>query len=86
MVPLGMVKYDVKKTMLWMFVSRFIMISLFALAGVFALDFLLLEGGGESEYGWLVGVVLLYLIWVLIFVMVKIKPEINETSENNLED
>ena len=86
MVPLGMVKYDVKKTMLWMFVSRFIMMFIFALAGVLALDFLLLEGSGESEYGWIVGVVLLYLIWVLIFVMVKIKPEVKETSEKKLEE
>ena len=86
MVPLGMVKYDVKKTMLWMFVSRFIMMFIFALAGVLALDFLLLEGGGESEYGWIVGVVLLYLIWALIFVMVKIKPEIKETSNHEAEE
>lgn len=86
MVPLGMVKYDVKKTMLWMFVSRFIMMFIFALAGVLALDYLLLEGSGESEYGWIIGVVLLYLLWALIFVMVKIKPEVKETSENNLED
>ena len=62
------------------------MISFFALAGVFALDFLLLEGGGESEYGWLVGVVLLYLIWVLIFVMVKIKPELDDNSEKELDE
>ena len=81
-----MVKYNVKKTMLWMFVSRFIMISFFALAGVFALDFLLLEGGGDSEYGWIVGVVLLYLIWALIFVMVKIKPEVKESSEKKSEE
>lgn len=86
MVPLGMVKYDVKKTMLWMFVSRFIMMFLFALAGVLALDFLLLEGSGDSEYGWIVGVVLLYLIWALIFVMVKIKPEVKETSNHEEEE
>jgi len=86
MVPLGMVKYDVKKTMLWMFVSRFIMMFIFALAGVLALDYLLLEGGGESEYGWLVGVVLLYLIWALIFVMVKIKPELDDNSEKELDE
>ncbi len=86
MVPLGMVKYNVKKTMLWMFVSRFIMMFIFALAGVLALDFLLLEGGGDSEYGWIVGVVLLYLIWALIFVMVKIKPELDDNSEKELDE
>ena len=85
MVPLGMVKYNVKKTMLWMFCSRFIMMFIFALAGIFALDFLLVEGGADSEYGWIVGVVLLYLIWALIFTMVKIKPEEQETSEKNLD-
>lgn len=86
MVPLGMVKYDVKKTMLWMFISRFIMMFIFALAGVLALDFLLLEGSGDSEYGWIVGVVLLYLIWALIFVMVKIKPEVKETTIHEEEE
>ena len=72
--------------MLWMFVSRFIMMFIFALAGVLALDFLLLEGGGDSEYGWIVGVVLLYLIWALIFVMVKIKPELEDNSEKELDE
>ena len=86
MVPLGMVKYNVKKTMLWMFISRFIMMFIFALAGILAFEFFLLEGSSESEYGWIVGVVLLYLIWALIFVMFKIKPEVEEITEMIFEE
>ena len=86
MVPLGIVKYDLKKTMMWMFIGRFFMMLLFALAGILALDALLVEGSSDDGTGWILGVVLLYLLWVMIVLMVKIKPEGTENSNTKLEE
>ena len=81
MVPLGMVKYDLKKTMLYMIIGRFFMMLIFALAGVLALDLMYLEGSSEEGTGWILGIILLYLLWVIIVLMVKIVPEESENSE-----
>ncbi|TFG07430.1 MAG: hypothetical protein EU539_04980 [Promethearchaeota archaeon] len=75
MVPLGMVKYDIKKTMLWMYVGRFIMMFLFALAGVFAFELIFDEGGENGDFGWIFGIIVLYIMWIIIVVMVKFKPK-----------
>ena len=75
MVPLGMAEYDIKKTILWMFVGRFIMILIFALAGVFTIELAYAEGSGQDSYEWVLGIVLLYLMWVLIAVMAKFMPK-----------
>ncbi len=83
MVPLGMVKYNLKKTMVWMFIGRFFMMLIFALAGVFAFDLAFGEGSGDNGTGWILGVVLLYVLWVLIVAMVKISPENNSTNGND---
>ncbi|MFX1256545.1 MAG: VTT domain-containing protein [Promethearchaeota archaeon] len=80
MVPLGMVKYNIKKTMVYMFVGRFFMLFAFALAGVFALNMLIIEGGDDNGTGWIIGVVILYIIWALIVLMVKIKPKEKEPT------
>ncbi|MGQ4874681.1 MAG: hypothetical protein ACP6IY_11485 [Promethearchaeia archaeon] len=78
MVPLGIVDYSMKKTILWMYVGRFGMFFLFGLAGIYALEGIITLLSGESgEYGWISGVVLLYLIWLIIFLMVKYKPKDN---------
>ncbi|MFX1394962.1 MAG: hypothetical protein ACFFAH_15520 [Promethearchaeota archaeon] len=73
MVPLGIAKYDIKKTFIWMFISRFVMMLFFALAGIYAIEWIFSEGAGDDPYGWVLGVVFLYVLWVLIVIMVKYK-------------
>ena len=51
MVPLGMVRYDIKKTTLWMFLSRIVMMSFFALGGILAIEWFFSEGGGDNPFG-----------------------------------
>jgi membrane protein YqaA with SNARE-associated domain len=76
MVPLGVANYDMKKTLLWMYVGRFFMMFIYALGGVFALDWLIELT--SSEGGWVFGVVTLFLMWGIIFFMLKFKPKIKE--------
>ena len=85
MVPLGMVKYDTKKTVFYMFIGRFIMLFVFALAGVFTIELLYAEGSGEGGTEWILGVVILYLMWLLIAVMVKIAPKVEKPAEQQVE-
>jgi len=85
MVPLGMVKYDIKKTVFYMFIGRFIMLFVFALAGVFAIELIYAEGSGEGGTEWILGVVILYLMWLLIAVMVKISPKVEKPAEQQVE-
>ncbi len=85
MVPLGMVKYDIKKTVFYMFIGRFFMLLIFALAGVFTIELVYAEGSGENGTEWLIGVILLYLMWVLIAVMVKLVPKLEKPAEQEIE-
>jgi membrane protein YqaA with SNARE-associated domain len=83
LVPLGMIKYSVKKTMVWMLIGKFFMMLLSALAGIYGLQWVLtLMGANDGENGWITGVVLLFLVWIMIVLMVKFKPK--ESSENKL--
>ena len=82
MVPLGMVKYDIKKTFLWMFLSRFVMMFFFALAGIFAVEWFFSEGGGDDPFGWVFGVVMLYVLWAIIAIMAKYKPKEKQEEKN----
>lgn len=84
MVPLGIVKYDLKKTMLYMFIGRFFMMLAFAFAGILAIDALLVEGSSDDGTGWILGVVLLFLLWVMIVLMVKVKPEEENNSKTEI--
>jgi len=84
MVPLGMAKYDIKKTILWMFVGRFIMMLIFALAGIFTIELAYAEGSGQDSYEWVLGIVLLYLMWLLIAVMAKLMPKKPNASEKEI--
>ncbi len=68
MVPLGVVKYDIKKTFLWMLIGKIIMMFIFALIGILALDITF------SEEDWLIGVIFLYVMWGMLFVMIKVSP------------
>ncbi|MFX1397621.1 MAG: VTT domain-containing protein [Promethearchaeota archaeon] len=72
MVPLGMVKYDVRKTFFWMFVGKLIMMLIMVMFGAFAWDLDLFSG--EGEIGWIMGVGSLYVMWIIILFMVKYKP------------
>ncbi|TFG30597.1 MAG: hypothetical protein EU532_00480 [Promethearchaeota archaeon] len=85
MVPLGMVEYDIKKTVFYMFIGRFIMMMIFALAGIFTIELVYAEGGGQGNYEWVLGILLLYLMWVLIAVMAKIMPKKFEPNEKSVE-
>jgi membrane protein YqaA with SNARE-associated domain len=91
MVPLGMVKYDIKKTVFYMFIGRFIMLFAFALGGVFAIELAYAEGGGEV-FGivfpeWVLGIVFLYLTWLLIAAMAKLasKTEMPVKQEKEID-
>ena len=87
MVPLGMVRYDIKKTFLWMFLSRFVMMFFFALGGIFAVEWFFSEGGGDDPFGWVFGVVMLYVLWAIIAIMAKYKPKPKEKQEEkNIEE
>ena len=79
MIPLGMVKYDVKKTFFWMFIGKIIQMLFCALLGVFALEVALDAFSSESSStAWISGVLLLYLMWAMVFLMIKISPEKKE--------
>ena len=73
MVPLGLAEYDIKKTFIWMFFSRILMISFYAIIGIFAITWLI--GAGDDPFGWVLGVVFLYVLWIIIAVMMKYKPK-----------
>ena len=86
MVPLGMVKYDIKKTFIWMFLSRIVMMSFFALGGILAIEWFFSEGGGDEPFGWVFGVVMLYVLWVIIAIMAKYKPKPKELQKEENEE
>ena len=69
MVPLGIVKYDVKKTFFWMFIGKIMMMCIMVGLGIFGLEYLL---SGDNP---LLGIVVLYIIWLMIAFMVKYKPK-----------
>ena len=82
MVPLGIVKYDIKKTFIWMLIGKIIQMLIFALMGVFALEAALNAFSSESsDTAWISGVLLLYLMWGIVFLMIKISP--GEKEENS---
>ena len=72
LMPLGLVKYSVKKTMMWSAIGKFFMMSVVSIAGIVGFTLLLdLLGGGEGG-SWISGMVLLYFSWLLILIMTKI--------------
>ena len=73
MVPLGLAEYDIKKTFIWMFLSRILMMSFYAIIGIFAIKWFI--GTGDDPFGWVFGVVFLYILWLIIALMVKYKPK-----------
>ncbi len=75
LVPLGFIKYSAKKSIFYMFIGKIIMMGLMAIAGIYGIDWLLDLAGKSS---WVLGVIYLYIIWLMIFLMVKINPEKEE--------
>ena len=74
MVPLGMVKYDVKKTFIWMLLGKIIMMLIMALLGIFAQQFLGLFSG-EGITGLIIGIASLYIMYFMIVFFFKFKPK-----------
>jgi len=72
LVPLGFIKYSAKKSIFYMFIGKIIMMGLMAIAGIYGIEWLL-DLAGESS--WVLGVIFLYIMWLMIFLMVKINPE-----------
>ena len=75
LVPLGFIKYSAKKSIFYMFIGKIIMMGVMAIAGIYGIDWLL-DLAGESS--WVLGVIYLYIMWLMIFLMVKINPEKKE--------
>ena len=73
MVPLGIAEYNIKKTFLWMLFSRILMMSFYAIIGIFAIEWL--TGMGDDPFGWILGIIFLYILWLIIAIMVKYKPK-----------
>ncbi|MFX0083030.1 MAG: VTT domain-containing protein [Candidatus Hodarchaeota archaeon] len=64
-VPLGLIKYDIKKTIFWVFFGKLCLMLIFAY-NLLAICTLI---GGES---WIISIVSLYLIVVLVYLMLKV--------------
>ena len=58
----------------WMLLGKIIMMFMWALAGIYAFDFLLNSfETSNSTYAWISGVGLLLVIWFMLFIMMKKK-------------
>lgn len=70
LMPLGVVKYSVKKTMLWSGTGKFVMMLISAIAGIIGFSWLLdlLGSGGGS---WITGMVILYISFLIVVLMTK---------------
>ncbi|MBY8992804.1 MAG: VTT domain-containing protein [Candidatus Lokiarchaeota archaeon] len=72
MVPLGMVKYDVKKTFLWMLIGKILMMLVMVFLGQLLINLGFFD---EGPVGWIIGIGSLYLMWIIIVFMIKYKPK-----------
>jgi membrane protein YqaA with SNARE-associated domain len=69
LMPLGVVKYDIKKTMLWSAVGKLLMMLVVSIVGIVSLSTIESLFGGEN---WIVGMAVLWASYFLIILMVKI--------------
>ncbi|MHA1341943.1 MAG: hypothetical protein ACTSRZ_18900 [Promethearchaeota archaeon] len=75
-IPLGIIKYPASKTALWNGIGKLFMMFACAVAGIFVFDwFFSLLGGAGSEHGWISGMVILYLSWLLMALMLRSKEK-----------
>lgn len=71
-MPLGLVNYPLKKLLIWNTIGKFLMLGVVAVFGILSFDFLFgLVGGGESENGWITGMVTLYISWGIMMLLIK---------------
>jgi membrane protein YqaA with SNARE-associated domain len=73
LVPLGMVKYSFKKTLFYMYCGKVGMMVIVAIAGIIGFQFLLDLLGSEGS--WITGMLLMYLVWLIMTLMIKINPK-----------
>jgi membrane protein YqaA with SNARE-associated domain len=70
-IPLGVINYSLKKTMFWNAVGKFLMMLFVALLGIFTFELMFTLFGGGGEFGWVTGMIVLYLSWALMAIMTK---------------
>jgi membrane protein YqaA with SNARE-associated domain len=73
LVPLGIVKYSPKKALIAMYLGKFLMMWAYAWAGILTIDPLLALLGGEGS--WVSGILLLFGVWLIMAIMLKVKPK-----------
>lgn len=73
LVPLGFVKYSPRKALFSMYLGKFGMMVLIAVAGIYTISPIMALLGGEGS--WVTGVLLLWFMYLIIFIMAKIKPK-----------
>jgi len=80
-IPLGLIKYDAKKTILWVFLGKFCLMLIFA----YNLLKICTLIGGES---WIISIASLYIIVVLVYLMLKINliDLIKKVSKKEIEN
>ena len=64
-IPLGLIKYDVKKTIFWIWLGKFSLMLVFA----YSLLNLCILIGGEN---WLISIISLYIIVILVYLMLRV--------------
>jgi len=69
---LGLVNYDFKKTVFFMFLGKIGQMLMFAIAGILVIQPILDSVAGGS---WVSGMILLYVVWALITFMIKKAPK-----------
>jgi len=73
-VPLGVVKYPLYKIVIWNGLGKLFMMLACSIAGIFVFDwFFNIMGGSSGQYGWVSGMVVLYISWLIMFIMLKFK-------------
>lgn len=74
-MPLGVINYSLKKTMLWNAIGKLLMMIFTVFMGIWLFDVLLaipgLGGGGDDTFGWVTGMIVLYFSWFLMFIMTR---------------
>ncbi|MHA1725397.1 MAG: hypothetical protein ACTSYC_12620 [Promethearchaeota archaeon] len=81
LTTLGFLKYNKKKVLLYCFIGKIIMMVFFALLGIVSLSFLSLFSKESGPNGWISGILMLYILWILIVIMVKFKPKVKDEKE-----
>lgn len=90
LVPLGVVKYPMKKTLFWMYIGKIGMFTIVVIAGILSIDPILnlLGEGGDSggNSGAITGVALLFLMWIIIALMAKWDAIFKKNQDKPQED